>query len=54
LAYDVADECLQFMGGYGYMMEYAVQRAWRDSRLPRIGGGTDEIQREIICGIMGL
>ncbi len=54
LAFDVADECMQFMGGYGYMMEYAVQRAWRDSRLPRIGGGTDEIQREIICGIMGL
>jgi alkylation response protein AidB-like acyl-CoA dehydrogenase len=54
LAFDVADECMQIMGGYGYMMEYAVQRAWRDSRLPRIGGGTDEIQREIICGIMGL
>jgi acyl-CoA dehydrogenase len=54
LAFDVADECMQFMGGYGYMMEYAVQRAWRDSRLPRIGGGTDEIQREIICGVMGL
>jgi len=54
LSFDVADEAMQIMGGYGYMMEYEVQRAWRDARLSRIGGGTDEIQREIICTVMGL
>lgn len=50
----VIDECLQFYGGYGYMMEYSVQRHWRDSRLARIGAGTDEIMREIISRQMGL
>ena len=54
LFFDVADEAMQFMGGYGYMMEYPVQRAWRDSRVLRIAGGTDEIQREIIAMSMGL
>ena len=54
VACEVADEALQFMGGYGYMMEYPVQRAWRDARLGRIGGGTDEIMREIIATTMGL
>ena len=54
VAFKVADECMQFMGGYGYMMEYPVQRSWRDARLGRIGGGTDEIMREIIATTMGL
>lgn len=54
VAFKVADEVMQFMGGYGYMMEYPAQLAWRDSRLGRIGGGTDEIQREIICTTLGL
>ncbi len=54
VAFEVADECMQFMGGYGYMMEYPAQRAWRDARLGRIGGGTDEIMREIIATTMGL
>jgi alkylation response protein AidB-like acyl-CoA dehydrogenase len=54
VAFKVADEAMQFMGGYGYMMEYPVQLAWRDSRLGRIGGGTDEIMREIIATSMGL
>ncbi|RJP26776.1 MAG: acyl-CoA dehydrogenase [Actinobacteria bacterium] len=54
VAYEVADEAMQFMGGYGYMMEYPVQRSWRDARLGRIGGGTDEIMREIIATTMGL
>ncbi|MBC7231058.1 MAG: acyl-CoA dehydrogenase family protein [Actinobacteria bacterium] len=54
VACEVADEALQFMGGYGYMMEYPVQRSWRDARLGRIGGGTDEIMREIIATTMGL
>jgi alkylation response protein AidB-like acyl-CoA dehydrogenase len=44
----MADEAVQFYGGYGYMMEYPIQRFWRDSRLTRIGGGTDEVMLEII------
>lgn len=54
VAFDAADEAMQLMGGYGYMMEYPVQRAWRDIRIARIGGGTDEIMREIICNTLGL
>lgn len=54
VANQVADESLQFHGGYGYMMEYPIQRLWRDSRLIRIGGGTDEIMREIISRQMGI
>lgn len=50
----VADEALQIHGGAGYMMEYPVQRAWRDARLLRIAAGTDEIMREIISRQMGL
>jgi alkylation response protein AidB-like acyl-CoA dehydrogenase len=48
-AFRVADRALQIHGGYGYMMEYPVQRYWRDIRLGRIGGGTDEIMKEIIA-----
>ncbi|OJF16999.1 MAG: acyl-CoA dehydrogenase, partial [Bacillaceae bacterium G1] len=44
----VADRALQIFGGYGYMMEYPIQRIWRDTRLNRIGAGTDEIMKEII------
>ena len=36
-------QCLQIFGGYGYMMEYPVQRAFRDTRLGTIGAGTTEI-----------
>ena len=50
----VADECLQLHGGYGYMMEYYVQRAWRDLRMYSIGGGTTEIMKEIVAKTMGL
>jgi alkylation response protein AidB-like acyl-CoA dehydrogenase len=49
LAFDVADEGVQVHGGAGYMMEYPIQRAWRDARLGPIGGGTDEIMKEIIA-----
>jgi alkylation response protein AidB-like acyl-CoA dehydrogenase len=42
------DECLQFFGGYGYMLEYPIARAYVDSRVRRIAGGTSEIMREII------
>ena len=45
----VADSALQIHGGYGYMMEYPVQRFWRDIHLSRIEGGTDEIMKEIIA-----
>src|SRR5690625_7393580 len=41
-------ECLQMLGGYGYMEEYPLARLLRDSRLGPIGGGTSEILREII------
>jgi alkylation response protein AidB-like acyl-CoA dehydrogenase len=54
LAFDVADECVQVHGGAGYMMEYPAQRAWRDARLGPIGGGTDEIMKEIIAKTYGL
>jgi acyl-CoA dehydrogenase len=49
----VMNECLQIFGGYGYATETGIDRAWRDSRLLRIGGGTDEIMREVISRTMG-
>ncbi len=54
IACQVADLAVQIHGGYGLMMEYQVQRAFRDYRLYRIGGGTDEIMKEIIAKEMGL
>jgi alkylation response protein AidB-like acyl-CoA dehydrogenase len=54
LDWKVADEALQVHGGYGYMMEYPVQRAWRDARLGPIGGGTTEIMKELIGRTYGL
>lgn len=45
----VTDECLQLYGGYGYMQEYPVARAWLDARVERIYGGTSEIMKEIIA-----
>jgi acyl-CoA dehydrogenase len=54
LSWRVADEALQVHGGYGFMMEFPVQRAWRDSRLGPIGGGTTEIMKEVIGRLMGL
>jgi acyl-CoA dehydrogenase len=53
-AVDVADICLQIHGGYGYMREYGIERALRDLRLGPIGGGTDEIMREILGKRLGL
>lgn len=49
VADDVMYECLQLLGGYGYMEEYPLARLLRDSRLGPIGGGTSEILREIIA-----
>jgi acyl-CoA dehydrogenase len=54
LSWKVADESLQVHGGYGYMMEFPVQRAWRDSRLGPIGGGSTQIMKEIIGRLLGL
>jgi alkylation response protein AidB-like acyl-CoA dehydrogenase len=50
----VSDMGLQILGGYGYCMEYPMQRFFRDSRLAVIGGGTSEIQRNIIARGLGL
>ena len=44
-----ADECLQLHGGYGYIWEYAVARAWADARVQRIYAGTNEIMKELIA-----
>jgi citronellyl-CoA dehydrogenase len=54
LACKVADRCLQLHGGYGYMHEAGISRAWRDTRLITIGGGTSEIMREILVKLQGI
>ncbi|MFN8161579.1 MAG: acyl-CoA dehydrogenase family protein [Solirubrobacterales bacterium] len=51
---EICDEALQIHGGYGYMREYGIERALRDARLGPIGGGTDEIMKEILGKQMGL
>jgi alkylation response protein AidB-like acyl-CoA dehydrogenase len=48
------DECLQLFGGYGYMLEYPIARAFADARVTRIYGGANEIMKEIIGRSMGL
>jgi acyl-CoA dehydrogenase len=53
-ALEIADQTLQIHGGYGYTREYGIERAVRDARLGPIGGGTDEIMKEIIGKTMGL
>ena len=50
----VMDECVQLFGGYGYMWEYPIARAWADARVQRIYGGTNEIMKEVITRSMGL
>jgi len=49
MAMQVIDECLQLHGGYGFMWEYPVARAWADGRAMRIYGGTNEIMKELIA-----
>jgi acyl-CoA dehydrogenase len=53
-AFEVMDACLQLHGGAGYMEEYEIERMARDARLGPIGGGTDEIMREILGKTLGL
>jgi acyl-CoA dehydrogenase len=45
----IVDECLQLFGGYGYMNEYPIARMWKDSRVQRIYGGTNEIMKVLIA-----
>ena len=45
----VLDQCLQLHGGYGFVWEYPIARAYADARIQRIAGGTNEIMREIIA-----
>jgi alkylation response protein AidB-like acyl-CoA dehydrogenase len=50
----VMDECVQLFGGYGFMWEYPIARAYADARVQRIYGGTNEIMKEVITRSMGL
>jgi acyl-CoA dehydrogenase len=50
----VMDECVQLHGGYGYMWEYPIARAYADARVQRIYGGTNEIMKEVISRAMGI
>ena len=51
---DVLDHCVQVHGGYGYMNEYRVARAWRDARVSKIWAGSNEIMKELIGRDLGL
>jgi acyl-CoA dehydrogenase len=53
-SFELMDACLQIHGGAGYMQEYFIERAARDSRLGPIGGGSDEIMREILGRLLAL
>jgi acyl-CoA dehydrogenase len=52
--FEVMDACLQLHGGAGYMREYEIERMARDARLGPIGGGTDEVMKEILGKVMGI
>ncbi len=51
---EVLDHCVQLYGGYGYMNEYRVTRAWRDARVTKIWAGSNEIMKELIGRDLGL
>ncbi|MHA7683471.1 acyl-CoA dehydrogenase family protein [Cupriavidus sp. PET2-C1] len=53
LSREVADRCLQFWGGMGYVLESPISRIFRDGRLTSIGGGADEVMMQILCKFMG-
>ena len=50
---DVLDDCVQLHGGYGFMNEYRVARAWRDARVTKIWAGSNEIMKELIGRDLG-
>jgi alkylation response protein AidB-like acyl-CoA dehydrogenase len=50
----IVDTCVQVWGGAGYLEETGIPRAFRDARLQRIGGGTDEIMNEVIAKRLGI
>jgi len=50
----IANHAMQIFGGAAYLMDLPIQRAWRDTRLMRIGGGADEVMREILSKMRGL
>lgn len=54
VASDVMDNCLQFHGGWGYIEDFHIARAWRDQRLLRIGGGTTETMKYYVAKLLGL
>jgi len=51
---DIVDGCVQLWGGYGYMNEYRVARAWTDARASKIWAGSNEIMKELIGRDLGL
>ncbi len=53
VAHDTADTCLQFHGGWGYIEDFDIARAWRDQRLLRIGGGTTETMKYYLAKLLG-
>jgi citronellyl-CoA dehydrogenase len=53
LGREIADSCLQYWGGMGYMWESRISRIFRDVRLLSIGAGADEIMLSIICRLEG-
>ena len=50
---EILDHCVQLFGGYGYMNEYRVARAWRDARVSKIWAGSNEIMKELIGRDLG-
>ena len=54
LTREIADACLQFYGGMGFMNETPITRLYRDGRLSSIGGGADEVMLGIICKYMDI
>jgi citronellyl-CoA dehydrogenase len=53
VAHDTMDACLQFHGGWGYIEDFRIARAWRDQRLLRIGGGTSETMKYYVAKLLG-
>jgi citronellyl-CoA dehydrogenase len=54
MALRVIHQCIQLHGGYGYMKEYGIERAYRDARLATIGGGPTEVMKEVVGRMMGV